>query len=351
MKNKIILISLGFAALTLASCSGSNDGGNELIPDQQSDKGPQQDEIDAKRNGSTEFVFEPIGGKDITKECDEKGTIEKVTYTTHAYALEAEDNVNNYVVEKQMNVYLPYGYSVENKYNVLILAHGSGENEDFWFAQGDYDPNNITTYLRGYGTTNVLDNMIKSGKAEKTIVVTPCLYTTYNGKDSPNSNFHDEVNNDILPYIVDHYSTFAENSTSAGIIAARDHFAYAGLSMGSGIGFRSIWTNSFEYISYIGNYSGGVGEEVYTEIANNLTTGKYKDYECNYWFNGCGNIDGLATEHASAYLGLLSKTGNKFKVGYDVSQYNADFVYIKGTGHSYACWLTCLYNSMLVFFK
>lgn len=190
---------------------------------------------------TTVFATSPIGGQAITQDCSEQGTIEKVTYQTHAYELEATQNRDDMVVTKAMNVYLPYGYTTSEQYNVLVLLHGSGETEDFWFAQGDYDSGNLTTYLRGYGTQQVLDNMMQQGLAEKTIVVTPTLYTTYEGGESGMGYFHLELMNDIMPYIINNYSTYAASDSEEDMIAARDHMAYAGLSAGSGLGFRCIW--------------------------------------------------------------------------------------------------------------
>ena len=302
---------------------------------------------------STSFALSPIGGQEITLDCDQQGSIINVAYETHSYALEAATGRDDLVLIKHMNVYLPYGYNEDEKYNVLFLLHGAGENEDFWFAQGSYDPTNVTTYLRGYGTQQVLDNMMKEGLAEKTIVVTPTLYSEIDGIDSSDADFtsyfYKELLNDIYPIIVGNYSTYAQSTAEEDLIAARDHFAYAGLSMGSCTGFSSIWTHCVQYMSYIGNYSGAAKNlEAVIEAIN----GEYANYEIKYWYNGMGTLDGGAKEHETTFETIYAQTDGRFKAGSDIANGdNCDFIWCDGTGHTYACWLTCLYNSMLVFFK
>ena len=65
--------------------------------------------------------------------CEEKGTVETVKYTTRDYEMEGYGAiVPGY--EKEMSVYLPYGYDPAEKYNLLILLHGLGGSEDYWLA-------------------------------------------------------------------------------------------------------------------------------------------------------------------------------------------------------------------------
>ena len=60
----------------------------------------------------------------------EAGTIERITYTAHDYYGDGAP------VEKEANVYLPYGYDESKQYNVLYLMHGIGGDEDEWGMTG-----------------------------------------------------------------------------------------------------------------------------------------------------------------------------------------------------------------------
>ena len=102
-----------------------------------------------------------------TEEVENKGTVEKITYTCHAYALEAINEGKEIMVEKDMYVYLPYGYSADQDYNVIYLMHGGGEDEKYW----------LTLDRMGSGTLAMLDNINFKGDCEPTIIVTPTTNT------------------------------------------------------------------------------------------------------------------------------------------------------------------------------
>ena len=58
------------------------------------------------------------------KRADEAGVIEHIRYPSKDYFLAGKE------ITKEANVYLPYGYSRDKKYNVLYLMHGIGGDED-----------------------------------------------------------------------------------------------------------------------------------------------------------------------------------------------------------------------------
>ena len=67
-----------------------------------------------------------------TAEVENKGTVEKITYTCHAYALESINEGKEIMVEKEMYVYLPYGYNPKDK-----KIYQAGETAYIDFAPGD----------------------------------------------------------------------------------------------------------------------------------------------------------------------------------------------------------------------
>ena len=101
-----------------------------------------------------------------TEAVDEHGTVEVLTYTTHVYSLE-ETTGKEILVEKQLYVYLPYGYDPAKTYNVLYTMHGAGEDERYWLSEE----------RMGKGTLAMLDRMFSRGEAEPTIIVTPTTNT------------------------------------------------------------------------------------------------------------------------------------------------------------------------------
>src|SRR5579884_4269669 len=144
-------------------------------------------------------------------------------------------------------VYTPPGYDTELKerYPVLILQHGAGEDETGWTRQGK--------------ANFILDNLIAAQKAAPMIVVMDRGYAARSGQPSlhfgPGASrhdlqlafraFEDVVLRDLIPDIDRTYRTIAD----------RDHRAMAGLSMG-GMQTLFITLHHPEDFAYIGSFSG-----------------------------------------------------------------------------------------------
>ena len=321
---------------------------------------------------TTIFTQDSVAQDDIvTKECDRQGTVEEIKYTTAVYP-DYEYADENGLVTKTAWVYLPYGYDAEDtstKYNLLVLVHGSGLNEGYWFAKGSYaDESQQSIYLSGgNGTANLLDTMMKDGTAEKTIVVTPTFYmpgedgTTANtGNAADTSNFAEELKGDLLPYMALNYNTYAEvneemtdEEMTAALVAARDHQAYAGLSLGSMISFTSIWAECIDVFSYIGSFSGAVSVEQAEALAETKNT-EFADYDIHYWYVSLGTSEtnmvypGDPFGDYRAMLGAVEglQSGSDLSAGD-----NCQYMVCNKTGHNYPSWITSLYNCMQVFFK
>ena len=65
--------------------------------------------------------------------------------------------------KKKAFVYVPYGYSEDQQYNILYLMHGAWGNEKTFFVS-----NPKQSLLK-----NVLDHLMKNGEMQPILVVTP----------------------------------------------------------------------------------------------------------------------------------------------------------------------------------
>ncbi len=146
-------------------------------------------------------------------------------------------------------VYTPPGYdkNTQERYPVLILQHGSGENETGWTRQGRVN--------------FILDNLLAEGKAKPMIVVMDRGYalkagaapTAFGATTSEKSigqafsAFEDVVVDDLIPMIDASYRTIPD----------RDHRAMAGLSMG-GMQTLFVALHHLDLFSYIGSFSGPI---------------------------------------------------------------------------------------------
>lgn len=166
--------------------------------------------------------------KEYYQAADKQGTLVEFTYNTYESKTYEQ---KSRVLTKRAIVYLPYGYSEENKYNVLYLMHGGWSNETTTLGTPD-QPNSFK---------NVIDQAIENGEVEPLIIVCP----TYNNESPEDSadytlafytltvNYHNELVNDLIPAVEGTYSTYAESTSHKDIKNSRDHRAFGGFSMGS----------------------------------------------------------------------------------------------------------------------
>jgi enterochelin esterase family protein len=152
-------------------------------------------------------------------------------------------------------VYLPPDYesNARQRYPVLYLQHGGGEDETGWIRQGRANV--------------ILDNLIAAGESKPMIVVMAYGYArragsaaagpagptlgTPQGAQARNEMakaFEDDVTEVLIPFVDRTYRT----------VANRDNRAMAGLSMG---GFQTfhVTLNHLDLFSHIGGFSGVAG--------------------------------------------------------------------------------------------
>lgn len=300
-------------------------------------------------------------------ECSTKGAVESVSYDTYAYAVEhcARVDAGTIAVEKSAYAYLPYGYDVTQKYDILYLLHGTGENEGYWFGVGDY----VGYYTER--TLKVVNNMIASGEAKPCIIVTPNFYT-YAPEGSGCEQYNDDVDastnvdseclwskyfgyelKDLVKTVEAKYSTYAENDVSDdGLFASRAHRGFAGLSRGSMISYESIIRYCLDYIGYVGGFSAcyTAAETIIADIHRT-----HADYPIYYWYTAGGTKDSSHYQNQhdvmQAVYAALSADGT-IKAGEDYE--NGDnWIWIDKLelGHSYDSWVGDLRNCLKVFFK
>ncbi|MCX7013502.1 MAG: alpha/beta hydrolase-fold protein [Candidatus Sumerlaeota bacterium] len=140
--------------------------------------------------------------------------------------------------KRRLYVYTPPDYltSPKEKYPVLYLLHGSGDDESAWSM---------------IGRANViLDNLIAQGKAK------PMIVAMFNGHAMPPGTKREEgqadkaevdLAEDVLPFVESRYR----------VIADRERRAVAGLSMG-GRQAADIGLNHLDKFAWVGCFSGAI---------------------------------------------------------------------------------------------
>jgi len=152
-------------------------------------------------------------------------------------------------------VYLPPNYDTQTteRFPVLYLQHGAGEDETGWIRQGN--------------ASFILDNLIAARDCKPMIVVMAYGYARRAGQAPPDltgkpfgspemlkamqdmaAAFEDDVTKVLIPFVDSTFRTLSD----------RDHRAMAGLSMG-GMQTFQITLNHLDLFSYIGGFSGARG--------------------------------------------------------------------------------------------
>jgi enterochelin esterase family protein len=141
-------------------------------------------------------------------------------------------------------VYTPPGYDTNpsQRYPVLYLQHGGGEDERVWIEMGR--------------TNLILDNLLAQGKVKPMIVVMetsavagvrPGPGAGFGGIGGPGGGPYGQlVVNDLIPWIDSNFRTMSD----------REHRAMAGLSMG-GMQTAAVTMVNLDKFSHIGLFSGG----------------------------------------------------------------------------------------------
>ena len=269
---------------------------------------------------------------------DAPGTVQTVEYTTHDYVGERR-GAGTLTYRKRMLVYLPRGYDPAQPYNVLVLLHGMGGGETYWLGK----PQLYTAYGAEYyvSTAQMLDNMLAAGMCRDMIVVTPTFY-----RDSGNLSLYDrvpdeeqfvrELREDILPFIVQNYATDAADGSAEAISAARDHFAYAGLSMGSIYAYNSVMPLCLDLFAWFGCFS---GSDCYVDLAvDALRSEANQPYPIRYFYNSIGTRDSMAALHRENFIAITDRVAGL------TDTENAWFTQVADAGHEYGAWIVGLYN-------
>jgi enterochelin esterase-like enzyme len=223
---------------------------------------------------------------------------------------------------RQFYVYKPAGYNINinEKYPVLYILHGGGEDERGWATQGKTDL--------------ILDNLIANNKAKPMLIVMPDGNVT--GQDFGENTlrmFERELKQSIIPFVEKNYR--AETGLKSR--------ALAGLSMG-GIQTLYVGINNTELFSYLGVFSSGWIMPAQNDLANKqyefmkANNDKIKN-NLNLLWIGVGGKEDIAYNNCQALLKKL----DELKVKYIYSEYPG--------GHTWPVWRNNLYNFAQLLFK
>lgn len=192
---------------------------------------------------SADLTMDPVPDS-YYKEPAQQGRIEKFYYTTRTYGLYGRKDEK---IRKYAQVYLPYGYSSKKSYDIVYLMHGAGGSAQRFFGSSA-NPRNLKA---------IVDNMIHLGEIKPMIFVSLTYYPRNGqGRESDwdaeyTKNYYKELQNDVLPQVESHYSTYAKTTDEAGLIASRSHRIFGGYSMGAVTAYYQMAQSMRYFHTYI----------------------------------------------------------------------------------------------------
>lgn len=221
---------------------------------------------------------------------------------------------------RQFYLYTPPGYDQNNneKYPVLYLLHGGGEDESGWATQGKTDL--------------IMDNLIAEQKAK------PMLIVMMDGNFSTgiagfNANalqaFENELKNVVMPFVEKNYRV-------------TNNRALAGLSMG---GLQTLYAGlrNTHLFSYLGVFSSGwwanqpaLSDPEYEYMKNNATT--INNNLKSFWI-AMGGKEDIAHNNCQ----IMLRKFDDMNIKYQYSEYPG--------GHTWPVWRNNLYNFARLLFR
>ena len=201
---------------------------------------------------------------------------------------------------RRLFVYTPPGYDTNSreKYPVVYIQHGGGEDETGWAVQGKTDI--------------ILDNLIAEGKAKPMIVVisngnVTAPGRTFGGYSSKGmAPFKEEMTKNIVPFVDANYRTLANPGNRA----------ICGLSMGGGQSFF-VGLESPEYFGSVGVFSTGLfggirtsgsGFDAEKEIPGLLSESDKFNKNLDLFYISCGEQD-MRIEHTKKAVKVMRENG------------------------------------------
>jgi enterochelin esterase-like enzyme len=223
---------------------------------------------------------------------------------------------------RQFYIYTPPGYdfNLNEKYPVLYILHGGGEDERGWATQGKTDL--------------IIDNLITEKKAKPMIVVMPDGNVDAQGfGDITLRMFERELKQCVIPFVEKNFRT----ETGSG------NRALAGLSMG---GLQTLYAgiNNTDMFSYLGIFSSGwimpsqksLADAQYEFMTKNLD--KIKNNLKLIWI-GIGGQEDIAYNNCQT----MKSKFDEMNLKYVYNDYPG--------GHAWPVWRNNLFNFAQLLFK
>lgn len=318
--------------------SGMGEGGQKLSESGETERDEETEKQDITVQQTEYLDAIPT---EYYETSDQQGKVIRVTYESQDYTRDET------AITKIAWVYLPYGYSendVDMRYDILYLMHGWTMTADDFFAEGQS------------GLVRILDNLIKAGDIPPVIVVSATFDAENQSQSFRHSVdelsvFHNDLQENLMPYIESRYHTYAEDTTLEGFRSSREHRAFGGFSLGAVTTWYQFIYN-LDFIKYfvpmsgdcwiMGTYGGrDYPVETVNYLENILAEGGYAEEDFRI-YQGIGTDDPIWDQTNSQIQEMLNRS--------TFTPQNLHYAIIKDGRHDMAACERYLYYALQDFF-
>ena len=336
-KKMFIILVLTMIMLCVSACGKTDNKEQSSVNNTSNISNTQSANLSGTVPDELEYI--PDG---YENPATQQGTLNKLTYDTwESFSYEQKSNK----ITKEAWVYLSYGYTDEEEYNVFYLSHGGWSNETTLMGTDD-NPKSFK---------NVIDNAIQDGNIKPLIIVLP----TYNNTSENDSGdyslaiqltnqFHNELVNDLIPAVESKYSTYAKDTTPQGLKESRDHRGFGGFSMGS-VNTWNTFRYCLDYFRYFMPMSGSYTTD--GEYMADLVRQQGYSSQDFFIFAASGTDDFAYSAFKAQIMAMANNSGGMFKLAKNESEGNMSFLEREGYKHDAKATDEYTYNGLRFFWN
>ena len=336
-KKMFIILVLTIIMLCVSACGKTDNKEQSSVNNTSNISNTQSANLSGTVPDELEYI--PDG---YENPATQQGTLNKLTYDTwESFSYEQKSNK----ITKEAWVYLPYGYTDEEEYNVFYLSHGGWSNETTLMGTDD-NPKSFK---------NIIDNAIQDGNIKPLIIVLP----TYNNTSENDSGdyslaiqltnqFHNELVNDLIPAVESKYSTYAKDTTPQGLKESRDHRGFGGFSMGS-VNTWNTFRYCLDYFRYFMPMSGSYTTD--GEYMADLVRQQGYSSQDFFIFAASGTDDFAYSAFKAQIMAMANNSGGMFKLAKNESEGNMSFLEREGYKHDAKATDEYTYNGLRFFWN
>ena len=336
-KKMFIILVLTMIMLCVSACGKTDNKEQSSVNNTSNISNTQSANLSGTVPDELEYI--PDG---YENPATQQGTLNKLTYDTwESFSYEQKSNK----ITKEAWVYLPYGYTDEEEYNVFYLSHGGWSNETTLMGTDD-NPKSFK---------NVIDNAIQDGNIKPLIIVLPTYNNTSENDSSDYSlaiqltnQFHNELVNDLIPAVESKYSTYAKDTTPQGLKESRDHRGFGGFSMGS-VNTWNTFRYCLDYFRYFMPMSGSYTTD--GEYMADLVRQQGYSSQDFFIFAASGTDDFAYSAFKAQIMAMANNSGGMFKLAKNESEGNMSFLEREGYKHDAKAIDEYTYNGLRFFWN